>query len=178
MTGFPLRSLHQPTKVELCVREATLDDTATIVEFNRRLAFESEQRVLDRATLQRGIARALTEPDLCRYFLAERDGRVVGQAMITYELTDWRDGVMWWLQSVYVEPPSRRQGVFRALFEHISALARTRSDVRGLRLYVERANRGAMSTYRAVGLKPTGHFVYEIDWSTPTQRGDCHNDLR
>jgi GNAT superfamily N-acetyltransferase len=85
--------------------------------------------------------------------------------MITIELTDWRDGLLWWLQSVYVAEPHRSQGVFRALFDHIAALARSEPDVRGLRLYVERDNERAQRVYQQLGLQPSGHLVYEWDWS-------------
>lgn len=147
------------------IREARLDDVPTIVEFNRLLALESEGKVLDAATLRRGVERGLAAPEACRYFLAESAGRIVGQLMITYEWTDWRDGVLWWLQSVYVEPPVRGQGVLRALVEHVKALARKSSDVRGLRLYVEERNHAAQAIYRRLGLHPAGYAVYEDDWS-------------
>ena len=153
------------TTTKCTVRDATLDDLPTIVDFNCRLAEETEHKRLDRETITRGVRRALTEPNLCRYFVAEMDGRVIGQAMITLELTDWRDGVLWWFQSVYVQADHRGGGVFRALFEHIGRTARNEPDVRGLRLYVERDNQRAQRVYEQLGLKPSGHLVYELDWS-------------
>jgi GNAT superfamily N-acetyltransferase len=116
-------------------------------------------------TITRGVRRALTQPALCRYWVAESGGQIVGQAMITLELTDWRDGVLWWLQSVYVAEPHRGKGVFRALFDHIAAAAKADSDVRGLRLYVERENARAQRVYEQLGLSPSGHLVFERDWS-------------
>lgn len=85
--------------------------------------------------------------------------------MITYELTDWRAGVLWWIQSVYVVDEFRRRGVFRALFQHIHELARKTPDVQGLRLYVEEHNAQALATYQRLGMMPTGHLLYELDWS-------------
>ena len=146
----------------LNIREATTADQATIVEFNRRLALESESKRLDMSTLERGVARALVSPEYCRYFVAESDGQIVGQTMITYEWSDWRNGVFWWIQSVYVVAPRRGQGVFRALFEHVQKLARQTPEVCGLRLYVEEHNRAALATYERLGLKPSGHRVYEL----------------
>lgn len=151
--------------LEVSIRNARPDDVATIVEFNRLLALESEGKSLHPATLQRGVARALQATEHCRYFLAESTGRVVGQLMITYEWTDWRDGVFWWLQSVYVDRSGRGQGVFRALVEHVTAIARQTPDVRGLRLYVEQHNHAALAAYRRLGLNPSGHVLYEHDWS-------------
>lgn len=149
----------------LKIRAATLADLPTIVEFNTRLAWETEHKRLAAETIKRGVRRALSQPELCRYFVAEEGGEVIGQAMITLELTDWRDGVLWWLQSVYVIERERGQGVFRALFNHIAALARADPEVRGLRLYVERENLRAQRVYEQLGLSPSGHLVYERDWS-------------
>jgi len=149
----------------ILVRDATASDAGIIVDFNRRLALESENKILDDATLTSGVARGLASPSLCRYFVAEVDGRAVGTTMITYELTDWRDGVLWWLQSVYIEPDQRRSGVFRAIFRHIETIARREPDVRGLRLYVHRLNERAMRTYEAMGMDASDYELYELDWS-------------
>ena len=149
----------------LTIRDATPADLAVIAEFNSALAIETEHKRLDPEVIRRGVARALAERELCRYFVAETGGQVVGQAMVTFELTDWRDGVLWWFQSVYVVEASRGQGVFRALFDHILSLAQAESDVRGLRLYVERDNTRAQRVYEQLGLAPSGHLVYERDWS-------------
>jgi GNAT superfamily N-acetyltransferase len=149
----------------ISIRDATLADLPTIVDFNCRLAEETEHKQLDTDTITRGVRRALTQPGLCRYWVAESGGVIIGQAMITLELTDWRDGVLWWLQSVYVAAPHRGNGVFRALFEHITMLAQADPEVRGLRLYVERENERAQRVYEQMGMQPSGHLVYERDWS-------------
>jgi GNAT superfamily N-acetyltransferase len=151
----------------LSIRSATPADLPTIADFNSRLAWETEHKRLDPTTIERGVRRALAEPALCRYFVAEQGGQIVGQAMITLELTDWRDGVLWWLQSVYVVESCRGQGVFKAIFRHIQSLAQADPDVRGLRLYVERENERAQRVYERMGMQPSGHVVYERDWSGP-----------
>ena len=147
------------------VRDATPADQAVIADFNTRLAWETEHKRLDPTTIERGVARALASSSLCRYFVVEIDGGVIGQAMVTYELTDWRDGVLWWFQSVYVAEPHRGSGVFKALFQHIAAAAQADPEVRGLRLYVEHENVRAQKVYQQMGMQPSGHLVYERDWS-------------
>ena len=110
---------------------------------------------------------ALADPDRrLRYWVAEPDpgGRVVGQAAISREWSDWRDGWLWWFQSVYVHPEARGQGVFRALHGHVRALALASPDVIGLRLYVEDANERAQRVYQALGMRPGGYHVYEEIW--------------
>jgi len=146
---------------EIKVRIARTEDAATIVRFNQNLALESEDISLNIDVLTRGVQRALTHPDLCSYFVAEVDGQVVGQTMITSELTDWRDGSIWWIQSVYVDQQHRRIGVFKALYHHILNLAKSRQDVRCIRLYVEEENERAHRTYEALGMEFTHYKVME-----------------
>jgi GNAT superfamily N-acetyltransferase len=148
----------------LALRQATLDDQAVIVEFNRRLARETEARELDLRLVGPGVARVLSDPHHGLYFVAERDGEIVGQLMITREWSDWRCGEFWWIQSVYVVAGHRRSGVFRALYQHVLGQARARGDICGLRLYVEEDNLPAQATYRAEGMDLTGYRVMEVDF--------------
>jgi GNAT superfamily N-acetyltransferase len=149
----------------LTIRPATPTDATVITEFNCRLALETEHKRLDPDTALRGARLGLEHQEMCRYFLAENHGRPVGQAMITYEWSDWRAGMFWWFQSVYVHPDFRQLGVFRRLFHHIQDLARNTPGTCGLRLYVEAHNHRAIETYARLGLRPSGHTVYELDWS-------------
>jgi GNAT superfamily N-acetyltransferase len=153
------------THPQIVVRDAHTGDTEQIAEYNRRLALESEGKSLDPATLAAGVRRGLSSPELCRYFVASVNGKPVATTMVTFELTDWRDGVIWWLQSVYVEPEFRRHGVFRSIYRHIEAAARKHPDARGLRLYVHRENERAMRTYESLGMSKADYEVYEHDWS-------------
>jgi GNAT superfamily N-acetyltransferase len=150
----------------LVIREAVSSDLPLIVEYNRLLALETESKTLDLDVLALGVSRALADPDRARYWVATMyDSPLpVGQAAITREWSDWRNGWIWWFQSVYVAGPFRRHGVFRALYRHIHAVARGQLDVIGLRLYVEDANSRAQETYRALGMKPGGYSVYEDLW--------------
>jgi GNAT superfamily N-acetyltransferase len=148
------------------IRDGTMADAPVIVEFNRCLALETEGKVLDEAVLFTGVSRALADPERLRYWVAEfgGSGGVVGQAAISREWSDWRDGWVWWLQSVYVAQPYRGCGVFRALYQHIQQEARGNPEVIGLRLYVEDSNKPAQRTYQALGMKPGGYSVFEALW--------------
>ncbi len=150
----------------IVVRDARRDDHAAIVAQNAALALETERKTLDLDVLSRGVTRALADPLRLRYWVAEdrESGRVVGQAAITREWSDWRDGDIWWLQSVFVDEKYRGRGVFRSLLEAIRAAARSTPGVIGLRLYVESANHRAQATYRALGLVPEGYEVYGDLW--------------
>jgi GNAT superfamily N-acetyltransferase len=143
------------------VRQAGPRDAAVVTDFNARLALESEGKALDPAQLQPGVAAVLADAVKGLYFLAEEDGEAWGQIGLTFEFSDWRNGWMWWIQSVYVRPEARRKGVFRALYRHVEELARRDPEVIGLRLYVEEANRSAQETYFRLGMTRTGYFVLE-----------------
>lgn len=144
------------------VRRGRLGDAPVIVEFNRRLALETENARLDRALLARGVRAVLERPDLGFYLVAVAGDRVVGQLMITYEWSDWRNGHIWWLQSVYVEEAFRRRGVFRRLYRRTEELASQAEQVVGLRLYVEKSNRGARETYERLGMSTSHYHVLEM----------------
>ena len=146
---------------KLAIRKATLGDLDRIVDFNARLADESEGILLDRGTLRDGVRGLLSDPARGSYHVACADGGVVGQMMHTREWSDWRNGDLWWIQSVYVHPDHRRRGVCRALYEHLKALAATDSGVVGLRLYVERENAVAQATYAGLGMRMAGYLVMQ-----------------
>ena len=146
---------------EFRVRRATHDDLPVLVDFNDRLAEETESKQLDLDTLRSGIAALLSDPQKGRYFVACQEETVVGQAMHTWEWSDWRNGQIWWLQSVYIAPEFRQQGVFRLLFKHLLSKAESDPNVVGLRLYVENENAPAQATYERLGLLPTSYSVME-----------------
>jgi len=146
---------------EFIVRAGIADDWQTIVDFNCRLADETESTTLAPEVIEPGVKRLLADPRKGRYFLACRDEQIVGQLMHTYEWSDWRNGDIWWLQSVYVLPEFRRQGVFRLLYDALQAEAEVDADVVGLRLYVERDNGRAHETYENLGMNRPGYFVMQ-----------------
>lgn len=147
------------------IQPATIADAPTIAAFNIALAAESEQLHLDPPTVAAGVKAVLCDPSKGRYFVARQTGgseagTVIGQIMVTFEWSDWRNGLMWWVQSVYVHREHRRQGIFRALFDHVLDAA-SNEGVKIVRLYVEKDNRPARGTYASLGLSDTGYLVLE-----------------
>jgi GNAT superfamily N-acetyltransferase len=144
----------------LHVRPATPGDLDAIVLGNMNLAEESEQVRLDQATLRPGVAALLEGRAPGRYWMAELDGKVVGQLLITYEWSDWRNCPVWWIQSVYVTEGARRRGVLKGLYHHVrrEALA---AGAGGLRLYVDNTNTRAQAAYAALGMDGDHYRVFE-----------------
>ena len=160
--------------MKLHIRNAERRDLEFIAAGNSAMALETEHKRLDPGTVTAGVQAAFDDQSRGRYFVAEVDGQVVGQLMITYEWSDWRNGVFWWIQSVYVTPGARRLGVFRALHAHVEQLARATAGVCGLRLYVENDNIRAQQTYLGCGMDHAGYLVMETDYSGAVQRAGEH----
>ena len=151
------------------IRPASLEDLEALVAGNGALALESEDVRLDENTLREGIRALLESRAPGRYWVAELDGRIVGQLLITFEWSDWRNRMVWWVQSVYVQPEARGRGVLRALYERArrEALA---AGAGGLRLYVDTSNARAMAAYAALGMNGDHYRVFE-DMFTELPRG-------
>ncbi len=146
----------------LTIRRATAADEAVLVTFNTAIAWETEHKRLDPAVLAAGVRAVLADSARGFYTVAERGGEVVGQIMVTFEWSDWRNGWFWWIQSVYVREDARRGGVFRALYREIEQQAVADPTVIGIRLYFERENTRAQATYRALGMSDTEYGMMEV----------------
>ena len=149
------------------IREATAGDLDFIAAANAALAAETEGQELEMALLRPGIQAVLDDRTLGRYYLAEIDGRVVGQLLTTYEWSDWRNGQFLWIQSVYVLQEFRAAGVFRALYDHLSSLAAHDSRICGIRLYVDRSNASAQGVYAQVGMHRSNYGVMQTVYRGP-----------
>lgn len=149
----------------ILIRLATTSDTDIIVHNNAAMAKETENKDLPRHILRDGVVNLFRQPQFGFYILAERpDGTIVGQLMITYEWSDWRNGVFWWIQSVYIDPEFRGMGVYRKLYHYVLEQARSKKDVCGIRLYVDKDNRKAMQVYHRCGMNEAHYAMYEVDF--------------
>lgn len=147
--------------MNLDIRDAELSDQSVIAEFNLRLAEETEDHQLNPSIINSGVAAVLKDSSKGRYWIATIDRQAVGQMLVTYEWSDWRDGVFWWIGSVYVRAEHRRKGVFKSLYQHVETLAKEDQNACGLRLYFEENNSRAKQTYLSLGMKKPGYLVME-----------------
>ena len=145
----------------LRVRAGLAEDVPVLIDFQLRMARETEELGLDLGTLTRGVEAVFADPSRGTYWVAERGGRVVGGLLTTFEWSDWRNGVILWIQSVYVVPEERGRGVYRALYEHLRAKVEADPGLKGLRLYVDKRNAGAQRVYERLGMTREHYDMFE-----------------
>jgi len=150
--------------MNITIRSAAPADAGSIAAHNAAMALETENVHLDPNRLRLGVDAVLNDPAKGFYAVAEAEAQVVGQMMVTFEWSDWRNGTFWWVQSVYVQPPYRKQGVYRRIYEHVLREAKSRNDVCGVRLYVDKDNRTAQQVYERLGMNPAHYAMYELDF--------------
>ena len=143
------------------VRKGRRDDVSTIVGFQLRMALETEGIHLDRATVRRGVRAVFDDPTKGCYWVAEEDGRLVGVVLVLPEWSDWRNGAVLWIHSVYVVPEARRRGVFKALYRHLERRVKRSPRLKGLRLFVDKGNRRAQKVYQTLGMSKDHYYLYE-----------------
>ncbi|MBE9230478.1 GNAT family N-acetyltransferase [Cuspidothrix issatschenkoi LEGE 03284] len=149
---------------DLLIRKGELKDLEILVKFNQALVYETEHKKLPEDQMIQGIETLLKTPSLGFYLVAQKNHQVVGSLMITTEWSDWRNGLYWWIMSVYVDPDFRRQGVFRKLYQFVKQEAQKPQHgfkICGFRLYVERDNLVAQKTYQSLGMEETAYYIYE-----------------
>ena len=149
---------------EFSIRLATPDDLEAIVRHNTAMALETEDRVLDPDTLREGVSRLLSDDIRGFYLVAASAGEIVGQLMVTFEWSDWRNAYFWWIQSVYVAPEFRRKGVYRLLESSVKSQALQKGDVCGIRLYVDRDNLVAQRVYTNLGMNHARYDLFEVEF--------------
>ncbi len=145
----------------ILIKKASYEHLHVLVDMQQRLASETEHVYLPTETVTKGMTALFDDPKKGEYHVAMDGKEVVGCFLITYEWSDWRNGMVWWLQSVYVSETARKSGVFRKMFEHISGVIEHDPGVIGLRLYVDKTNERAMKVYEAMGMDGSHYTVYE-----------------
>jgi ribosomal protein S18 acetylase RimI-like enzyme len=146
---------------QIKIRVAQQNDLSSLVKFNQLMAWETEQKTLDESVLSKGVAALIADHNKGFYLVAEQDSKVVGSLMVTTEWSDWRNGVFWWVQSVYISPDFRRQGIYAQLYAQVKNLAEQQKNICGFRLYVEKENLIAQKTYESLGMQQSHYIMYE-----------------
>ena len=147
--------------MEIKIRPGLLFDIDTIADFQIKMATETENMQLDAPIVNKGVSAVFDDPSKGKYWLAELKGEVVGCLLTVPEWSDWRNGTVLWIHSVYVRPDVRKAGVYRKLYQHLKEMVETSPDLRGLRLYVDKSNASAQSVYETLGMSGEHYHLYE-----------------
>ncbi len=159
--GKLIREIIVSNQPETSVRQAVLEDAAAIALFNINMAMETEDLELNSDKINAGVVGMISHPERGFYLVVESEDEVVASLMVTTEWSDWRNGQFWWIQSVYVVPAWRRKGLYRLMYNEVKRLSEENAEVCGYRLYVEKENLVAQSTYNALGMYETHYLMYE-----------------
>lgn len=143
------------------IREASLGDAKTIIDYQIKMAWETENLNLDRAVLEKGVISVFNDPNKGTYFVAELEGKIIASLLITFEWSDWRNSTVWWIQSVYVQEGFRGKGVFKKMFHFLSEKVKRIPSLAGLRLYVDKTNTSAQGVYGKLGMNGDHYQLYE-----------------
>lgn len=143
------------------IRIAHTEDTGSLVDFNQKMALETEGRHLDSSILRSGVEAVFHDEGKGFYVVSEDAGTILGGLMVTFEWSDWRNKWFWWIQSVYIVPEARGKGIYREMYDFVKAKAKDNGNVCGFRLYVEKDNLSAQGVYERVGMKSSPYLMYE-----------------
>jgi GNAT superfamily N-acetyltransferase len=148
--------------VMIRIREATIKDKPDIVSFQLAMARETEDLILDPNVVSLGVAAIFDDPAKGTYYVAESEGKVIASLLTTYEWSDWRNGQILWIQSVYVLKPYRGKGTFRKLYESVKSMVLSYdNDFKGIRLYVDNTNHAAQGVYEKLGMEGNHYKTFE-----------------
>lgn len=145
----------------MLVRIANKDDISAIVQFQLAMAFETENIELDKTTVEKGVSAVLDDASKGKYYIAEKKGKIIGSLLTTFEWSDWRNGTVLWIQSVYILPEFRRKGVYSQMYSYIKNLVLEDASLNGIRLYADKENKIAHKTYRKLGMSPDHYVTFE-----------------
>ena len=150
---------------KLSTRKGAISDIEIIVQFQKNMALETEEKILLESSIRSGVTEVIGDEQKGTYLVAEHEDKIIGSLLITYEWSDWRNGWFWWIQSVYVKKEWRRKGVYSHLYDEVKKLSLNEGNVCGIRLYVEKENKIAQTVYKNLGMYDTKYLLYETEFS-------------
>lgn len=137
-----------------------VDDIESIVQFQAKMAMESEGTTLDLEKVTKGVTAAMNDESKGIYWVAKVNGKAIGSLMVTREWSDWNNEWYWWIQSVYVLPDYRKHGVYKAMYSTLKEVAKE-NKVSQIRLYVDKTNHPAQQVYQRLGMHESHYLMYE-----------------
>ncbi|MBL7543285.1 MAG: GNAT family N-acetyltransferase [Bdellovibrionaceae bacterium] len=149
------------TSSQFSYRKALIQDVSAIQSFQQAMAWETEKLKLDDKVLEQGVRAVFQNPELGQYHVCLDGADVIGSLLLTKEWSDWRNGTVWWLHSLYFKPAYRGQGLFSKMYHYVQELAHTEPNIRGIRLYVDHTNEKAQAVYNKLGMNGDHYRLFE-----------------
>lgn len=146
--------------INFAVLRGEVCDIDCIVQFQADMAMESEGCVLNKEKVTKGVTAAMLDDSKGIYWVAKYEGRTIGSLMITREWSDWNNEWYWWIQSVYVTPEYRKQGVYKAMYQKVKDAAKE-NNVSQIRLYADKTNLSAQKAYQSLGMHKSHYLMFE-----------------
>ena len=146
--------------IDIIITKGQIEDVESIAQFQVDMAMESEGTQLDKDTVTKGVSAAMADENKGLYYIARVDGKAVGSLMLTREWSDWNNGWYWWIQSVYVAPDYRRQGVYKSMYQAVCTDAK-QQNIAQVRLYVDKTNTRGQKVYSSLGMQESHYLIYE-----------------
>ena len=143
------------------IRKAQKADISTIVDFQVRMAKETEDLELNPKVTTKGVEYIFDNPEHGFYLLSEEREEITGSLMILYEWSDWRNNKVIWIHSVYIKPEWRKKGIFGKMYAFIKELVASDEMYGGIRLYVDKRNNNAQKVYEHIGMSKEHYVLYE-----------------
>lgn len=143
------------------IREAKVEESVNIVDFQLKMALETESLKLNKEILEHGVLAVFNDAGKGQYYIIESEGKIVGSTLTTYEWSDWRNGTFLWFQSVYILPEFRGNGMFSLFYQYFKEKVEQSDELLGIRLYVDKRNKNAQGVYQKVGMSKEHYEMFE-----------------
>ena len=143
------------------IRPGLFYDIDQLAQLQVTMAWETEEFKLDLETVKKGVQAVIDDPSKGRYWIMENDGEIAGCLLTVPEWSDWRNGTIIWIHSVYTLPKYRGRGVYKKLYEHIQEQVLVDKNFKGIRLYVDKRNKSAKDVYQKLGMNGEHYTLFE-----------------
>lgn len=143
------------------IRRATIEDANVIIDFQIRMALETENLNLEKEIVRKGVTKVFNDVSKGKYYIIIEDDKIVGSLLITPEWSDWRNKSILWIQSLYIDPSHRRKGLFKYMYNYLKKMVEESDELLGLRLYVDKLNKDAQIVYENIGMDGEHYKLYE-----------------
>ncbi len=144
------------------IKRAGKEHLDILVDFNMKLAIETENRPLNLETLTKSMNAILEDERKGVYLILFEGEEALGQIAYVYEWSTWRNANYMWLTDLYIKPEHRKRGLFKIIYQHVMRLYEENPSVLGLRFYVDKGNTSVVPIYKKVGWKESNYDLWEI----------------